>query len=141
MEYTAALNKETEDLRLIKQCLKGQHDKLMFEAGVVVRYTNVHPETTRLVLKGLFEQVGQVSFVDHEKKQTHVSDISYRKRFHAKDSLSCGQQGHVRFKTPQAARQASQYFQNVPIYQIGKLGLGNLPSNIRDQGLLARIEH
>ncbi|KAJ3353278.1 hypothetical protein HDU83_006958 [Entophlyctis luteolus] len=109
-QYYSLANSKRNQLESAMDLRHGSHSGASYEAGVVVRYSNVHRGTSRKVLKTLFELVAPVSFVDYTKGET---------------------EGFVRFKTPMGATLATSYFSHQNIVQINSKDVGTLITSVK----------
>ncbi|KAJ3092392.1 La- protein 7 [Quaeritorhiza haematococci] len=104
-EYRALLNRRYEELDAAMKSSIGGHESAEYQKGVVAQYTGVHKQTSRKILKKLFDIVAPVAYVDHPRGQTS---------------------GHVRFKSPHSAQLALTYFNQETIHQKHKDDIGSL---------------
>ncbi|KAJ3207339.1 hypothetical protein HDU82_003838 [Entophlyctis luteolus] len=109
-QYYSLANSKRNQLESAMDLRHGSHSGASYEAGVVVRYSNVHRGTSRKILKTLFELVAPVSFVDYTKGET---------------------EGFVRFKTPMGATLATSYFSHQNIVQINSKDVGTLITSVK----------
>jgi hypothetical protein len=100
-----SLTKEYALLRKATPILNTPKNPVLYRNGIFAAFFNVHRDTSRIVLKRLFELIAPVSYVDYESGKTS---------------------GHLRFKDPTGARLTEIYFGKECVIQTGGTCLGKI---------------
>ncbi|KAJ3415481.1 hypothetical protein HDV05_004923 [Chytridiales sp. JEL 0842] len=113
-EYRQHMKSERGRLQQVMSSKVGTHEQVKYHRFTVARFTGVHRNTNRKVLKDLFELVAPVSYISYEKGQTT---------------------GHVRFKTKNGAALACTFFAREHVTQANQNDTGTLLSKVEQKNM------
>ncbi|KAJ3230263.1 hypothetical protein HDU81_004630 [Chytriomyces hyalinus] len=108
-EYQTLLHARRAELAKVVHAKTGTHAGAAYEPGVIVKYTGVHKNTSRKLIKALFELIAPVTFIDYTKGS---------------------EEGYARFKTKHGATLCHYYFSKQTIVQTHAHDSGTLITSL-----------